>query len=157
MSEDFDTGFNDYVNRVNADREEAVLFLANSITKKDRDLIRFKMNGESHFGVMEPMLLGMAVRNLLRGAGFFYDLFTLENVWYDWLKEAVSLPDEKVVLTDSIRVRKSRCKEFMEKEGNHQAKMSTKHEWVSEKVFVTSMALLASIFFIISLTLHCFG
>jgi hypothetical protein len=144
--------------RVNADREEAVLFLANIIAKKDRDLIRAKMDNGSRVARarLEHMFLGMNIRNALRGAGFSYDLHTMECIWYDWLKEAVSLPDEKVVLTDNIKMRKKRFREFefMEKEGKLQANLSTKHEWVSEKVLVASMTLLALALFVLSFALH---
>jgi hypothetical protein len=158
MNESPNPAFNDYMSHVNADRDEAVLFLANIIAKKDRDLIRSKMDNGSRVARarLEHMFLGMNIRNALRGAGFSYDLHTMECIWYDWLMDAVSLPDEKVVLTDNIKMRKSRYREFMEKEGKLQANLSTKHELVSEKMLVTSMALIALLFFIISLALHWF-
>lgn len=157
MSERFDSIVNSHMNHVNADREEAVLFLANLIEMKDRDLIRSKIESEPDFGAMQHMFLGMNVRNALRGAGFFYDPHTMDYIWYDWLKEAVSLPEEKVVLTDNIRRRIRRYREFMEKEGKLQANLSTKHELVSEKVFVASMALLATVLFILYLAFHWLG
>ena len=161
MSERFDSiindhsahALNDYRSHINADREEAVLFLANLIEKKERDSIRSKMDNEPHFGALQHMFLGISVRNALRGAGFFYDPHTMDHIWYCWLKEAVSLPDEKVVLTDNVKTRISRYREFIEKERKPQANLSTKHELVSEKVLVASMALLATILFIIPLAL----
>ena len=157
MSGRFNSVFNDYMSHVNADREEAVLFLANIIAEKERDLIRSKMDSGPHFGAMEHMFLGINIRNALRGAGFFYDAHTMDYIWYYWLKDAVSLPDEKVVLTGNITTRISRYREFMEKERKRQANLSTKYKWVSEKVLVTSMTLLAVILFIISLILHWVG
>ena len=159
MNESPNPAFNDYMSHVNADRDEAVLFLANIIAKKDRDLIRSKMDNGSRVARarLEHMFLGMNIRNALRGAGFSYDLHTMECIWYDWLMDAVSLPEEKVVLTENIRTRISKYKEFMEKEGKLQANLSTKHEWVSEKVLVASMTLLALALFVLSFALHWFA
>jgi hypothetical protein len=146
---------NGYMRSINPDREEAVLFLANVIAKKERDLIRLQMDVDPNTAraSMQHMFLGMNVRNALRGAGFFYDPFTMDYIWYDWLKDAVSLPEEKVVLTDDIKMRIDKYKELMKKE----RKTGVNHLWASENHFITIMGLIALILFTISLALHLFA
>lgn len=94
--------------RVYADQKEAIVFLAKIIPKEDKERIRRKL--EKHPDLL-PMFLGMKVLNALRIGGFFYGPHTMDFIWFGWLKEAVSLPEDRIILTDSVR---RRIKEFRE-------------------------------------------
>lgn len=91
--------------RVNADQEEAVVFLAKIISRKEKKRIRMSIAKDPEFAVKQHMFFGMNVRNALRAGGFFYDPITMDVIWFDWLKRAVCLPEDKIILTDSIKER----------------------------------------------------
>jgi len=99
------------------DEEEAVVFLSSIISKKAKKNIRKEIEEDPtlwwarHLG-----LLGMNIRNALRRAGFDYNYPTLVGIWSSWLWKAVFLPEEEIILTDSVKERIQRYKTRLEEE-----------------------------------------
>lgn len=102
-------GYTSYITeefkRVEADQEEAIMFLAKIIPKEDKERIRRNIENDPDFVGKQHMFLGMKVRNALRNGGFFYDPHMMDGIWFPWLKEAVCLPEDKIILTDSNQER----------------------------------------------------
>lgn len=86
------------------DREEEIVFLASIIPKKNKKWIRAEIEASKDFEARH-FLLGMNIRNALRSGGFSHFHQTLEAIWFSRLKGAVNLPEENIVLTDSLRER----------------------------------------------------
>lgn len=97
--------FKSELERAHADEEEAVVFLANIIPKKDKERIRKAIEKDPEFRVKQHLFLGMRARNALRTGGFFYTPEVMDGIWFDWLKKAVCLPKKETILTDSLRDR----------------------------------------------------
>lgn len=100
-----DSYFEERMKRVSADQEEAIVYLAKIIPKEDKEQIQRNIENDPDFAAKQHTSLGMKVRNALRAGGFFYDPHTMDFIWPDWLRKAVCLPEDKIVLTDSIRKR----------------------------------------------------
>lgn len=105
MSKNGDSYFEKAMERVNADQEGAVMFLAKIIPKEDKERIRRNIEKDPDFATKQHMFLGMKVRNALRTAGFFYDPYTMDGIWFSWLHKAVCLAEDQIVVTDSVKER----------------------------------------------------
>jgi len=100
-----DSPFNKDLQRTAVDKEEAIIFLASIIPLKDRKRIQTEIEHDNDFDRKHHFSFGMNIRNALRTGGFFYLPETMDIIWFSWLKEAVNLPENRIILTDSIRKR----------------------------------------------------
>jgi hypothetical protein len=100
--------------RASADEAEAIVFLASIIPMRSRAKIRAEIHNSRPAG-MNDFLFGTRVRNLLRMGGFQYRLDVMESIWFSWLKKAVNLPEDMIVLTDSTRERIRKYKSIFRK------------------------------------------
>jgi hypothetical protein len=91
--------------RASSDEEEAIAFLASIIPQKDKIRIRKEIESNPDFAAKQHMFLGMTTRNALRVGGFHYMPYTMDVIWFSWLKKAVNLPEDNIVVTDSVRGR----------------------------------------------------
>ena len=112
MKDDYTPYITEEHKRVQADQEEAIMFLAKIIPKEDKERIRRNIENDPDFVGKQHMFLGMKVRNALRNSGFFYNPHMMDGIWFPWLKEAVCLPEDKIILTDSIKRRIEKFKEY---------------------------------------------
>lgn len=93
------------MDQVRADEEQAIIFLAKVISKKAKVQIKKEIEANPRLEGMTLIPLGLKTRNALRGGGFFYLPETMDLIWVSWLRKAVYLPENKVILTDSIKER----------------------------------------------------
>jgi hypothetical protein len=91
--------------RAYADEEEAIVFLASIVPKKDKIRIRKEIESNPDFAAKQHMSIGMTTRNALRVGGFYYMPHTMDFIWFSWLKKAVNLPEDNIVVTDSVKGR----------------------------------------------------
>jgi hypothetical protein len=101
----FTSHFDEAFRRAESEREEAAVFISRIIPEEDKDRIRHEIEIDANFAGREHHFFGMKVRNALRAGGFFYDPHVMDCIWFSWLKEAVCLPKDKIVITDSLRRR----------------------------------------------------
>jgi hypothetical protein len=87
------------------DKQEAIVFLAKIIPTKDKEQIRISIEKDLEFERKQHMFLGMNVRNALRAGGFSYFQEVMDLIWFRWLKEAVCLTEDKIVLSDTPKER----------------------------------------------------
>jgi hypothetical protein len=100
-----DSPFKKDFERASAEREEAIVFLASIIPMRNKKRIQTEIKNDKNFEVKQHFFLGMRVRNALRAGDFSYLPQTLDFIWFPRLEEAVNLPKDKIILTDSIRER----------------------------------------------------
>lgn len=93
------------LDRAKADEEEAILFLASIVPEESRKKIQNEIENDTRFAAKHHFSLGLTVRNTLRTGGFQYTPNTLDTIWPSWLKKAVNLPKDTIILTDSIKAR----------------------------------------------------
>lgn len=133
-----DSPFREDFERVAGDKEDAIMFLASIIPRRNRVRIRAEIKNDKDFEVKQHFFLGMSVRNALRAGDFFYLPETLDFIWFSMLEEAVNLPKDKIILTDSIRerIRKYRARKRraplcpplkLEEIGNAKRQLERKH------------------------------
>ena len=81
-----------------------------------KNRIRLEIKNDPKFVDKHHLLgLGTRVRNALRMGGFFYNPHTMDGIWFGWLKEAVCLPEDKIILTDSMKERIERYNASLDK------------------------------------------
>jgi hypothetical protein len=95
-----------------ADRKDAVLFLSRIISEENKARIRREMENDAHFAAKQHHFFGSQVRGALRAGGFFYDPIVMDDIWFSWVKEAVYLPKDKIVITYSINERIQRYEDL---------------------------------------------
>ena len=105
MNRDGRSIFEKDMDRVRADEEQAVIFLARIIPKKAKVQIKNEIEVNPRLEGVKFISLGLQTRNALRAGGFFYLFETMELIWDSWLRKAVYLPENKIILTDSIKER----------------------------------------------------
>lgn len=107
-----DSLFQKDIDRASADKEEAIVFLASIISMRNKKRIQAEIKNDKDFEVKHHSFLGMKVRNALRAGDFSYLPETLDFVWFSRLKKAVNLPEDKIILTNTIkeRIRKYRAR-----------------------------------------------
>lgn len=91
--------------RIKHDLEEAIMFLASIISREDKAKIHAEIANDPDWEFMHNFSTGMTIRNTLRRGGFFFDPVVNDDAWFKVLREAVCLPEEKIVLTQSIEQR----------------------------------------------------
>ena len=101
--------FKKELERAYADKQEAIVFLAKIIPRESKEQIHKSIEKDQDFERKQSLFLGMKVRNALRAGGFSYSQEVMELIWFGWLKEAVSLTEDNIVLSDTL---KERIKQF---------------------------------------------
>lgn len=148
--------------RAEGDRNEAIVFLAAIIPKEDRERIHSEIENDPEFVGKQHMFLGLKVRNALRMSDFFYSPHLMDYIWFPWLRDAVSLPEEKIILTESIKERITKYQEALDRNIKQEATMRDTHQkplvkqtqrWTSEKDVILVLALVSLILFLLSLIL----
>jgi len=90
-------------NRAMADQENAVAYLAGILSKKTKKMIASELERGAGFFAEQHMWFGRSIRNELRRAGFAYDDLLMDGIWYPWLRMAIHLPKNHVVVSSEIR------------------------------------------------------
>lgn len=143
---------------VKTDENEAIAFLATIIPEKSkRQIIEGIKTNEKSLS-LHQMLMGMWVRNALRSGGFCYDLFVMERIWDDWLGKAVTLPGNKIIVTESIRKRIEKYEAWHDSEKRErEQKENVETGKKSEKNAIGILVLSAVLMLVTSVVLQMLG
>ena len=106
-----DSIFKGMMEHAHTDEKEAIVYLAKIIPEEAKKQIKRNIYDDPDFAVRQHMFLGMRVRNALRVAGFSYGSQVMDRMWFRWLEKAVNLPEDKIMLTDSLKRRMERYRE----------------------------------------------